>query len=84
MPKIPNHRASSGENRVPWNMPRMLPEQYLPRKGCSGMDTHDKYREFAEECERLAKQAKTRAHRQILEEMARVWRQLAEETGSKG
>ena len=47
------------------------------------MDTPDKYHEFAEECERLAKQAKTRAHRQILEEMAHVWRQLAEEAGAK-
>jgi len=47
------------------------------------MDTPDKYREFAEECDRLAKQAKTNVHRRILEDMARVWRQLAEEADPK-
>jgi hypothetical protein len=43
------------------------------------MDTPSKYREFAEECDRLAKQVKMNEHRRILEEMARVWRQLAED-----
>jgi hypothetical protein len=47
------------------------------------MDTPSKYREFAEECDRLAKQAKTKEHRSILEEMARVWRQLAAEPDPK-
>jgi hypothetical protein len=43
------------------------------------METSDKYREYAEECERLAKQAKTTHHRDILIEMAEAWRQLADE-----
>jgi hypothetical protein len=72
-----------GRNAVPWNMARMLPERSIPRNGCPGMDTPSKYREFAEECDRLAKQAKTNAHRRILEEMARVWRQLADEGDGK-
>jgi hypothetical protein len=38
------------------------------------------YREFAEECDRLAQAAKTDAHRKILEEMAEAWRMLALET----
>jgi hypothetical protein len=47
------------------------------------METSTKYREFAQECDRLAKQAKSLQHRRILEEMARVWRQLAEEADPK-
>jgi hypothetical protein len=65
--------------RVPWNMPRMRPERRLRWNRCLGMETPMKYREFAEECERLAKQAKTAQHRRVLEEMARTWRQLANE-----
>ncbi len=42
------------------------------------METATKYREFAEECERLAKQAKTERHRAVLLEMAAAWKQLAE------
>ena len=38
------------------------------------------YREFAEECDRLAQAAKTDAHRKILEEMAQAWRKVAAET----
>ena len=38
------------------------------------------YREFAEECDRLAQQAKTDAHRKILEEMAEAWRMLVAES----
>jgi len=37
-----------------------------------------KYREFAEECERLAKQAAAERHRAVLLEMAAAWRQLSE------
>ena len=46
--------------------------------GFSGMETQEKYREFAEECERLAKQAKSERHRKVLREMAEVWRKLAD------
>jgi hypothetical protein len=46
------------------------------------METPAQYRQFAEECERLAKQAKAAHHRKVLEEMALVWRQLAD--GAEG
>ena len=42
------------------------------------METPTQYRKFADECERLAKQARTAHHRKVLEEMAEVWRQLAD------
>jgi hypothetical protein len=42
------------------------------------------YREFAEECDRLAQEAKTDTHREILEEMAEAWRMLAAETVKTG
>ncbi len=37
-----------------------------------------KYQQFAEECERLAKEAKADHHRAVLKEMAQAWRQLAD------
>jgi hypothetical protein len=37
-----------------------------------------KYEQFAEECERLANDAKSEHHRTILREMAQAWRKLAE------
>jgi hypothetical protein len=43
------------------------------------MTTSTQYREFAEECLRLAKQANDARHRKVLEEMAEVWSKLAEE-----
>jgi hypothetical protein len=43
------------------------------------MELSTQYREFAEQCERLARQAKAEHHRDILIEMAEVWRQLAEQ-----
>lgn len=47
------------------------------------METEPKYREFAQECERLAKQARTEHHRTVLLEMAAVWRELAEAENAK-
>lgn len=47
-------------------------------RGWFPMETGTKYRQFAEECERLAQQAKTERHRAVLLEMAAVWKQLAE------
>jgi len=43
------------------------------------MQTPTKYREFAEECDQLAKRAKTERHRMVLEAMAEAWRKLSEE-----
>lgn len=57
----------------------MRAERALRPAGLFPMETSDKYREYAEECERLAKQAKTAHHRDILIEMAQAWRQLADE-----
>jgi hypothetical protein len=48
--------------------------------GYSGMETATEYRRFAQECRRLAREAKTERHRQIMEEMARAWDGLAKET----
>jgi hypothetical protein len=41
------------------------------------------YRNFSEECRRLAKQASTSEHKAILEQMAEVWLQLAREAERK-
>jgi hypothetical protein len=48
------------------------------------MKDADQYRTYAEECERLARSAQAEHERQILLEMARTWRILAEESESKG
>ena len=47
------------------------------------LETSGQYREFAEECDRLAKQTKAGAHRKILEEMAEAWRMVAAEADKK-
>lgn len=47
------------------------------------METPAQYRKFAEECELLAKQAKAAHHRTVLEEMAQVWRELADGADGK-
>jgi hypothetical protein len=47
------------------------------------MRTPEQYRELAAECYRLAAEAKTEAHQKIMEEMARAWRELAEEAETK-
>ena len=44
------------------------------------MQSGKQYRDFAEECRRLMNGAKTDRQRRILEEMARTWLALAEET----
>jgi hypothetical protein len=43
------------------------------------MTSSTQYREFADECLRLAKQANDERHRKILKEMAEAWSKLAEE-----
>jgi hypothetical protein len=47
------------------------------------METSTQYREFAKECDRLAKEAKTEQHRKVLEEIAKAWRKLAAEQEGK-
>ncbi len=47
------------------------------------MTSSTQYREFAEECVRLAKQAKDEHQREILKEMAKAWSKLAEEADKK-
>ena len=46
------------------------------------LETSAQYREFAEECNRLAKWV-TDGHRKILEEMAEAWRIVAAEADNK-
>ncbi len=41
------------------------------------------YREFAEECRRLAKQVTDERHKKILKEMAEVWNKLGEAADNK-
>ena len=48
------------------------------------MEPSTEYQRFAQECRRLAQQAKTEQHRRILEEMAQAWEKLAKETDQKG
>ena len=45
----------------------------------SGMETATEYRRFAQECRRLARDAKTERHRKIMEDMAQAWDRLAKE-----
>jgi hypothetical protein len=49
----------------------------------SQMRTPDQYRELAAECYRLAAEARTEKDCKILEEIARAWRELAEEVETK-
>ena len=43
------------------------------------MEPTTEYERFAEECRRLALEAKTERHRKIMEEMAEAWMKLAKE-----
>jgi hypothetical protein len=43
------------------------------------MTTSTQYREFAQECARLAKEINNERHRAVLREMEAVWAQLADE-----
>jgi hypothetical protein len=47
------------------------------------METSVRYLEYAVQCNRLAKLAKTEEDRLILKEMAEVWKKLARETDRK-
>jgi len=69
--------------RVPPRMSDMQSERLERPRACSSMETINRYREFAEECERLAKEAKSERHRAILQKMAETWRTLAAEAEKK-
>jgi len=56
----------------------------VQRPVCFGMETTTEYQRYAEECRRLARQAKTEQHRRILEEMAQAWEELAKEEEPTG
>jgi len=43
------------------------------------MQPSTEYRLFAEQCERLAENAKADRHQKMLKEMAEAWRKVAEE-----
>jgi hypothetical protein len=48
------------------------------------METATEYRRFAQECQRLAREAMTERHRKIMEEMAQAWERLAKEVDGEG
>jgi hypothetical protein len=43
------------------------------------MEPSKEFLEFAEECDRLAGEAETARHRQVLKKMAEAWRKVAKE-----
>ena len=47
------------------------------------MRTPDQYREFAAQCYHLAAEDTTEERRKIIEEMARAWKEMAEEAESR-
>jgi hypothetical protein len=47
------------------------------------MQKRPEYLEFAEECDRLAKETKAEGHRMALKEMADAWRKLADESDER-
>ena len=59
----------------------------VPPAGLFRMETEPtgtgRYEQFAAECERLAREARTEHHRSVLMEMADAWRKLAEAAARK-
>ena len=62
----------------------MRQERGVVRRGLLRMHAQTQYREFAEECDRLAEQVQTTRHRLVLKEMAEAWRKLAKECDRAG
>jgi hypothetical protein len=64
----------------------MRPEREVPSAGLLRMETASRrqYEEFAAECDRLARDARTDHHRAVLREMADAWRKLAEAAAKRG
>jgi hypothetical protein len=44
------------------------------------MEPITQYQRFAEECRRMAREAKSEEHRKLLKEMAQAWEKVAKET----
>lgn len=57
-----------------------LERMLLAAGGSLRMKASLQYREFAADCYRLASKVKTEKHRKILQEIARQWEKLAQET----
>jgi hypothetical protein len=64
-------------------MAPVFPERRGSAGDCSRMEPPREYRQFAEECRRLARKADNEQHRKILTEMAEVWSRLAVEAEQK-
>lgn len=64
-------------------MPALRSERLFLLNSLFCMETPTQFRKFAEECDRLAKQASAAHHRKVLEEMAKVWRELADGADGK-
>jgi hypothetical protein len=62
----------------------MRPELCQPTAGFLSMKTPSQYREFAEDCLRLAKNAKREDERKVLQQMAETWLKLADEADQIG
>jgi hypothetical protein len=54
-------------------------ERQHERPGSSDMEPITQYLRFAEECRRMAREAKSEEHRKLLEEMAQAWEKVAKE-----
>jgi hypothetical protein len=47
------------------------------------MEASARYREFAENCDRLVEEINDPEHKRVLQEMAQAWRNLADEEDGK-
>lgn len=61
----------------------MRRERGVGRANFPDMRKSEQFREFAKECERLARNAAAEHHRKILMEMVETWKKLAEESERK-
>ena len=62
----------------------MHPERGSRRRGWLPMQASLEYRRFAQECERLARQAVAPRQRDVLLEMAEAWKRLAAAAENEG
>jgi hypothetical protein len=72
-----------GSKLVPQNIAAMSEERVNPASGFFYMEASAQYREFAEKCDRLVEETKDSRHKHVLQEMARTWRELADEEDAK-